>query len=107
MSVSLSKERKAEIIASMRRFFSEKLQLELSGGPGGIPSRLLLSRDYSLGLQPSRGRHTEIPNPIGRGFAGDLFSRATDILGPTRQFARSSPQTASLSVLLLFRDRTT
>jgi uncharacterized protein (DUF2164 family) len=36
MSVSLSKERKAEIIASMRRFFSEKLQLELSEVQAGF-----------------------------------------------------------------------
>jgi uncharacterized protein (DUF2164 family) len=30
MSLSLSKEQKAEVIASIRRFFSEKLELELN-----------------------------------------------------------------------------
>jgi uncharacterized protein (DUF2164 family) len=30
MSLSLSKEQKAEVIGSIRRFFSEKLELELS-----------------------------------------------------------------------------
>ncbi len=30
MSLALSKEQKAEVIASIRRFFSEKLELELS-----------------------------------------------------------------------------
>ena len=36
MSVSLSKERKTEVIESMRRFFSEKLQLELSEVQAGF-----------------------------------------------------------------------
>jgi uncharacterized protein (DUF2164 family) len=40
MSLSLSKEQKAEIIASMRRFFIEKLELELTE----VQARFLL--DY-------------------------------------------------------------
>ena len=36
MSLSLSKERKAEVIESMRRFFNEKLELELSEVQAGF-----------------------------------------------------------------------
>jgi hypothetical protein len=36
MSVSLSKERKAEVIFSIRRFFSEELELVLSELPSGF-----------------------------------------------------------------------
>ena len=36
MSVPLSKEQKAEVVESMRRFFSEKLELELSEVQAGF-----------------------------------------------------------------------
>ena len=43
MSVSLSKEQKAEVIGSIRRFFSEKLELEVSELQAGFVPEYFLS----------------------------------------------------------------
>ena len=99
MSIPLSKEKEAEVVQSIVRFFGEKLDVEIRE----LQARLLLKYffqeiapfAYNKGVEDAQKHLIR----FGEGLARDLLSRAANILGCRGRFA-SSPEAAELSLSL-------
>ena len=89
MTLPLSKEQKIEAMKSIRRFFSEKLELELSEVQAGFLLDYFWPLSCPFFLQPWGDGRPEIPDAVERGSVRDLFSGATDILAGGWQFDES------------------
>jgi uncharacterized protein (DUF2164 family) len=101
MPLPISKEQKKEIIHSIRRFFSEKLELELSQVQAGFLLEYFLHEIAPLAYNQGCRGLAEVSDPPGRGLTGILLSGAPDVLERARQFARRPSQATGLAVLSL------
>jgi uncharacterized protein (DUF2164 family) len=81
MSLAISKERKEEIVQSTRRFFAEKLEIDLSEVQAGFLIEYFFREIAPLAYNQGGGGRAEVPDQASRGLARNLLSRAPDILG--------------------------
>src|SRR5512133_3605469 len=105
MSLSLSKEQKAEVIGSIRRFFREKLELELSELQAGFLLDYFFAEIAPFAYNEGVADAQKFLVRLCEGLAVHLFSRAANLLGPGRQVPESSSQTGSLSIVQVMQKR--